>query len=406
MKCILPFRQHIHGASIIYGGSVDVLELSDEVATAVGIGFESEVYPFAQYNRNYRPIISESADFRDTIEKLFSTINCHFDHGPASIALNFKDCIVSSGVIHLPLADGLAVVQPTYRENDRPFVSPLTDIDIESIERFEAPGRKLIYFGSAGSHNYGHWLVDDLTRLKHVLDRNEPTTLLLQSRGDISSIHNQSLSLLLQGRDVQIKTISPTHVLRCQDLTYITPVSYHPYAKNPPAINWLRVQITNRLRPESNAPKRLFVRRNSLRKGTLSTFLTKLIGWPRRHIRGRQISNLSDIEACAKAAGFYICDPESMSFEAQMTLFAGAEIVVGTMGAAMCNTVACRAGVKLLYLLPEGWVEPFYWDMAEVLSHDYFAISGHRENIAAAAHDDDFRIDVASFKAALADLDR
>jgi len=87
-----------------------------------------------------------------------------------------------------------------------------------------------------------------------------------------------------------------------------------------------------------------------------------------------------------------------------MALFAGAEIVVGIMGAAMCNTIACKPGTRLLYLAPEDWVEPFYWDMAAVLSHDYTAIAGRRANIAEPAHHDHFRIDPRMFEAALAGL--
>jgi hypothetical protein len=41
------------------------------------------------------------------------------------------------------------------------------------------------------------------------------------------------------------------------------------------------------------------------------------------------------------------------------------------MGAGMCNTLFSSAGTKLFYIGPEGWLEPFFWTLANSLGHEY-----------------------------------
>ena len=61
----------------------------------------------------------------------------------------------------------------------------------------------------------------------------------------------------------------------------------------------------------------------------------------------------------------------------------------------MTNSIFARVGTTVVYLTPEGWVEPFYWDMASVLGHRYLACFGPVEDPAVPAHLGAYRIDLA-----------
>jgi capsular polysaccharide biosynthesis protein len=45
---------------------------------------------------------------------------------------------------------------------------------------------------------------------------------------------------------------------------------------------------------------------------------------------------------------FEIIEPEDMSFEAQVAIFRGADIVVGLGGAGMFNTIFCKPGARVV----------------------------------------------------------
>ena len=101
------------------------------------------------------------------------------------------------------------------------------------------------------------------------------------------------------------------------------------------------------------------------------------------------------------ARGFRIVDPEGLSFEEQVRIFSNAEIVVGVMCAALCNVIFSSPNITLVALAPNGWVEPFYWDLATALGHRYVAIHGARENLSPHPHLDDFSIDFGLFQRAM-----
>ena len=77
--------------------------------------------------------------------------------------------------------------------------------------------------------------------------------------------------------------------------------------------------------------------------------------------------------------GFTMLDTGSMTFDEQSHAFANASHVVGVMGAAMTNTVFCRAEASVCYLAPEGWTEPFFWDLAAVMGQEYRCVLGRAE---------------------------
>jgi len=64
----------------------------------------------------------------------------------------------------------------------------------------------------------------------------------------------------------------------------------------------------------------------------------------------------------------------------------------GGMGAAMCNTVFCAQGSRLIYLAPLGWLEPFYWDLAASCGHRYAACYGRATDPDVEPHESNYEI--------------
>jgi hypothetical protein len=46
------------------------------------------------------------------------------------------------------------------------------------------------------------------------------------------------------------------------------------------------------------------------------------------------------------------------------------------MGAGMANVVFSPEGAAIVYLAPEGWKDPFFWDLAAVTKHHYSVVFG------------------------------
>lgn len=68
----------------------------------------------------------------------------------------------------------------------------------------------------------------------------------------------------------------------------------------------------------------------------------------RGNTNGRDILNENLLIIKLSQMGFARIDPGNFSFEEQLRLFAGADIIVGPHGSAFANLVACRQGIKVV----------------------------------------------------------
>ncbi len=74
---------------------------------------------------------------------------------------------------------------------------------------------------------------------------------------------------------------------------------------------------------------------------------------------GRSLKNRVELGEALASHGVASVQPELMSFEEQVALFARAELVVAEFGAAMANVVFCPAGAKVLEIISEGQHDPW-----------------------------------------------
>jgi O-antigen biosynthesis protein len=384
MKYNIAYFDELYGQSGGRSGYYDDLSANELVhldeATNPSVSRLAKVFSGSAYDRCEFTNLSDNLDFVDRVNISFKNISLDYNTCPASLALRFDEAVIYNSVIYLKAQNDLSVFYPTYRWNDRPYTQTLTPETLASanLEPLAFPGRRLVFLGSVGSFNYGHWLVDDLTRIKFLFDAPMPTTIIMQNFEGMNKIRLASLKYMLSDLDIDYVFIDADKVVVCKDLVYITPVSVHPTIKNPEALNFLRQLNYEKHKSQKNQPERILIKRR-----------------PGRH---RQITNIEAVESYLQLHGFKCIDPEDYGFAEQVRIFAHAKIIVGIMGASMCTSLFTPQGAKLIYLAPDDWVEPFYWDMASILGHDYLALHGKRANTQVEAHLDDFSVDMTALK--------
>jgi hypothetical protein len=90
----------------------------------------------------------------------------------------------------------------------------------------------------------------------------------------------------------------------------------------------------------------------------------------------RRLLNQVEVEDRLAAKGFTIVDPGSMNVEEQIAIFKGADLVVGTCGAAMTNIVFCKPGTGVVSLVPAAFPDTFFWFIATHRTLPYMEIRG------------------------------
>jgi len=380
----MPFvccaAQRTYGVGALDPGIHDAPGAATTDPEALGIHWVEQVYETARYHWRF-PVdgIAERSTFTVELERFYASIatrNC-----PAAALVRLEGAVLAGSVLYANAAGDPAVVYETYRPNDRAAVGILTRAEIGTADRgrFSDPAWRNLFIGSAGSSNYGHWLVDDLPRLRAVtalmrIDRR-PVRVLIHGYGEpIDRVRMQSIREFL-GAAVHIDLLDPAIPYHFDELYYVTPVSQHPVQKSPVAIDVAAREILSSVMADTGPsvqPTLVFVDR------------------PAR--QGRTLSNHDEIRDLVQRSGFVVVDPAEMSFAEQVRVFAGAQVVIGQMGAAMTNTLFCRPSTTLIYLAPSGWIEPFYWDLSVVRGQYYRVIYGEVTDPAVPPHRSNFTI--------------
>jgi hypothetical protein len=359
----LPFiccaARHTYGIGALPAGlDADAPGAGTADPAAFGIHTLEEVYNTVRYHwRPFPEMYVNPGPFTDELARFYAgqvTRNC-----PASVLVRIEDAVLAHSVLYARgSSDAPAIVYETFRPNDRPALPAIDRGEIARADRARFADRDwaTLFVGSAGSSNYGHWLVDDLPRLKGfegvTRHAGRPVRVAIPGFGGaIDAVRIESIRLLL-GESVHIDLVDPNVPQHIPDLYYVTPVTQHPLQKSPAALDRAARDVLARLAQAGSLPN-----------GPLQLF-----------------------------------------FAEQVQLFAGAQVVIGQMGAAMTNTLFCRPTTTVIHLAPTGWIEPFYWDLAAVRGHHYRVIYGDVSDAGVAPHLSGFTVDPAAVEAALAAL--
>ncbi|AMB47542.1 glycosyltransferase family 61 protein [Methylobacterium sp. AMS5] len=333
-----------------------------------------------------------SAAFR---EKQGAALAAPRPPGPPTLLCETRDVrLAGNALFHI--ADGRPqVLFETYRPQER-HVVPGPGPGFLHVDETIATAGLVFLLNSAGSFNYGHWLIDDLPRLHALalLRKRHPrvpiTVALVSYFPHIDAARRRSIQLLLRHR-VSIRFLDRDKTYRFARLHHATPCSLPSTGKSPHALRYL----TGQMRARTRLPRGLFALRTLTGRGR-RLFVDRHPG------RGRGLANRDAVLGLLRGLGFQAFDPELTSVRQQVVRFSAAEIVVGIAGAGMANTVFCRPGTPVIHLVPEGWEDRFYGEIATACGQDYAAVFGPRIPSDAPEYLRDFAIDPEPLREALA----
>jgi len=135
--------------------------------------------------------------------------------------------------------------------------------------------------------------------------------------------------------------------VQCEQLVVIDGLSSHGVYQSPLCVQ----ALTELAEPVPAAPyPKLFVTRDA---------------------RDRRLHNQEAVEAVLRDSGFAIVEPGLMTLTEQISLFKGASVVVGALGAALTNIVFCPRGSRIVALTAQSFPDTFFWFLSQHRGHDY-----------------------------------
>lgn len=297
-----------------------------------------------------------------------------------ALLVSIDDAMTTGPVVYCHAAGQTALIYETYRPNDRAAVALANDMNILADLQYESDdGVSRVFLASAGSLNYGHFLVDDLPRLKalssiELADPSDRIEILMLGGGDAINRVRQEAVEAFCSSNVTVRFLDPTKSYRFKRMLYVSPVSSHPVQKHPEALQYVVDTALAALSDAdaNGANQNLFVVRG-------------------RDVR-RQLVNRGEVITVMERHGFKVVDPGELGFLDQVRLFANSKITIGQMGAAMTNTMFSKADTNVGYLAASQWIEPFYWDLASARGQFYKVLYGERQHCAIDAFLDNFTV--------------
>ena len=201
-------------------------------------------------------------------------------------------------------------------------------------------------FANGNLQNYYHWLVESMLALevlRVVPGAGERTVLPAHLPPEGRFDHLGLLRLL--GHEAMAVERTPAAFVRCQAVVHL----------QDGGIDSLPAHIL---------------------RGFQARVAARFGGGPRRRIcilrrELRAVANQAELDAVLAPLGFVNYRLEEMSVEAQIRLFANAEWVVAPHGAGLSNLVYAPPGCRVIELMPECEMRPFFWQIGVKMGHRY-----------------------------------
>ena len=361
--------------------SIEVLGEADAISRLTIFDKESVVRQAPQF------VLGRDAAAEE-LKSFFLAVNRDYAEVEPVKLLSFEEVVILGEVIHLPRGTEYVALYDSYRPIDRALSDSSLDITSARNSRGKSTSgnRVSFYLGSVGSGNYGHWLVDDLPRLVCALNIiDNPILLYMTSHSAASNTFRQrAVSELFKHREIEVKFIDRHSVVKILDLSYVTPISYHPMVKSRPALEALR---------------------HYLQVSEVNSFSKSRLWLSRGSGHGRQVVNEAEALKVAERYGFEPIDLTETSLSRQIGALAMADAVVGVMGAAMANIMFGKSELKSVHLTPSGWIEPFYWDLSDRIGQPYRSLLCNTVHLDRPPHSNDIHVDTSLLAEMLNDLE-
>ena len=190
-----------------------------------------------------------------------------------------------------------------------------------------------------GAKNYGHWLAEMLP-MAYYSNYLSPSSIdyfiVPDAYGGMKSVIEQSMSLI----GVKPERLFPHSgkPLLTSKLTVINGLTAHGVYMSPLVIDILRVLASQ---VKGRGHEKILVSRKSA--------------------SGRRLIDEQRFEDLAKAKGYVVLDPGSMTLHDQISAFKSAKSILGVAGAGMTNMAFSSSGAKAFLLYPDNMPDTFFW---------------------------------------------
>lgn len=88
----------------------------------------------------------------------------------------------------------------------------------------------------------------------------------------------------------------------------------------------------------------------------------------------RRLNNQVELAEALAVRGIVALRPETLSFDDQVTLFSGAELIVAEFGAALANVVFCAPNVRIVEIICEGQNDPWSAHLCGMLNLEHIVL--------------------------------
>lgn len=208
-----------------------------------------------------------------------------------------------------------------------------------------ASGQPVFHIFKDVYYNYGHMLIEVLPKLLHILRMGVRRFTLLFPWSALAYLPMVEHTARVLGLSFDHVVCYNNQVLRVDEAFWIGPVAQHDRRKSQTLRELSRILAV--AAPATGGPRKLYVTR------------------PRT--AGRPVVNQTELEDLARAHGYHVIEPSTLSFPDQVNLFHGADHVLGPMGAALSNTVFMRPGTRVSMIAGRR-IDPFFWDIARLMN--------------------------------------
>jgi len=232
---------------------------------------------------------------------------------------------------------------------DRPVISEIgQQILRQEVHRSPESAGPVFHIFKDVYCNYGHMLVEVLPKLLHIRAMGIDRFTLLFPWSSLMFLPAVQFAAETLGLAFEHVVCLNNQVVRVDEALWVGPVAQHDRRKSRTLRELAR--ILGAAVPASAFPRRLYVTRPP---GSI-----------------RPIANQARLEDLARAHGYHVVEPSTLSFPEQVSLFHGADHVLGPMGAALTNTVFMRPGGRVS-MFTNRRVDPFFYDIARLIGLEF-----------------------------------
>ncbi|TGE01843.1 glycosyltransferase family 61 protein [Methylobacterium nonmethylotrophicum] len=387
----------------IHGGFSEDGSLSGQIASSNNAAkFICKIYENPGYARPLpSSIYAPDKQYAEDRVNFLNDLNKSMRNGITSALFLLSDAIILDNGIYTNKDGATCAVYETFRPQDLEHLS-LSDPVVNFTD--DHPDGINLAFSSGGSFNYGHWITEDLPRLKafFILRKKFPNrhiNIIFRTYNPIiDQVRLQSIKAFLgSDRNYSILRINREEARSFKELYYASPIAVPPVIKSPEALR----SVSSKMRRYALQPRIKILLRSVLNKGPGG--LRRKIFVERHSDYDRKLVNRDAVASMLSEFGFEIVDPLLMTFRQQIAVFADARVVVGVMGAAMTNTMFCSPGIPVVHLAVQGWDDPFFWDLACARKQSYHVIYG-KNSSKANPNREPFHVDVAQLRRLIVSL--